>query len=819
MKEIGEVWNVDGTGYAEWVSPIVVSAGPIALPQNGLTMGSADLSLAFLRWYGGTIAAGAKAPWGSVANAGGKVLADWEFEGNGNDSSGNSLTLALTPLSGAVAPQAYIPSPAYPPACSAGAQQSFVVGTFPKLDGSASFPLDGGNALAYAWSYLPSAQPGMPVQLLRWSSQSVVNPSIAGFVAGPVNLQLTVTDGGGRRSSCVVHDGAVTTNSAGDVVLPDARISQILGPLPQWNGARDNRMPWIDIISKQWADRLGGLQGMIVPGGVVTNFVDEWNIPQAGTASATQGSNNITGSGTSFQTVFCGGAGNTTPIYNTYFIGWYNYPIAGGGGGTGRRFYQVTGCPSQTSLTINWPWVPASQSGMQFALWTDAGFGSWANGSANINYYDNVAAFYAMYYRSGIDLYLQYARWLADRWWTNPAVLDRGNCHDGLAGMCVMPRITSLTGMFLRAIDQDTVAGARNSSPMWPGIRALVDQSFLYNVKIWNQYNSIIVDLRETAYNVLYVAMCAAYDPDAAHAAICRSAVNGSINTMWKCQRQPDGHWQGLAYQYGSEALGGGLPGLAAVTPGSNIVTISGGNWDPSWFPTQFFSVYNATDYTTRDSTYYNATYVDATHIQLDRAYADNCLAGRNSCMNRQWLLGNGWIGFGTQPFMLGIAGHAFNQAFIALSMDPQYATTAALAKSYVVDAGKWIAKSTLDGTGGTDPETRGAFYGVGYGVCTPGTMANSCRVDPVASRENMGEALGLLGLAYAYAPSPALQTAIDNVFTAAYAKNPSDPGYDGTYAQELDPLNNGAFWNTNNGKWLGFFWGMGRNAAYLGVR
>jgi hypothetical protein len=313
--------------------------------------------------------------------------------------------------------------------------------------------------------------------------------------------------------------------------------------------------------------------------------------------------------------------------------------------------------------------------------------------------------------------------------------------------------------------------------------------------------------------------MCAAYDPDPTHAAVCRSAVNGSITTMWKGQRQPDGHWQGVAYDYSSAGIGGGLPGLVTVTRGSNIVTISGGSWVPSWFPRQFFSVYNAFDPTTRDSTYYNATYLDATHIRLDRAYVDNCLAGSNSCVNRQWMLSNGWIGFGTQPFMLGIAGHAFNQAYIALSMDPQYATTAALAKSYVIDAGKWIAKSVLDGTGGTDPATRGALYGVGYGVCTPGTMANSCRVDAVASRENMGEALGLLGLAYLYAPSPTFQTAIDNVFSAVYAKNPSNPGYDGIYAQDLDPQNNGAFWNTNNGKWLGFFWGMGRNMVYLAVR
>jgi hypothetical protein len=56
-------------------------------------------------------------------------------------------------------------------------------------------------------------------------------------------------------------------------------------------------------------------------------------------------------------------------------------------------------------------------------------------------------------------------------------------------------------------------------------------------------------------------------------------------------------------------------------------------------------------------------------------------------------------------------------------------------------------------------------------------------------------------------------------LFSAVYAKYPTDPGYDGTYAQDMDPLNSGFFWGTMNPKWFGFFWGMGRNAAWLGAR
>jgi hypothetical protein len=172
---------------------------------------------------------------------------------------------------------------------------------------------------------------------------------------------------------------------------------------------------------------------------------------------------------------------------------------------------------------------------------------------------------------------------------------------------------------------------------------------------------------------------------------------------------------------------------------------------------------------------------------------------------------------------MLGIAGHWFNQAFIALSRDPVYASEAALAFSYLLDVAHWVSKSTLDQTGGTDPATRGALYGVGFGVCTPGTDSNGCRCGPnnincasdYASRENMGEALGSLSSAYSYSPSPSLLAALDNVFSAGYAKFPPDPGYDGTYLLDLDTF----FLGTNNAKWLGFFFGMGRNGGFLSSR
>jgi hypothetical protein len=160
---------------------------------------------------------------------------------------------------------------------------------------------------------------------------------------------------------------------------------------------------------------------------------------------------------------------------------------------------------------------------------------------------------------------------------------------------------------------------------------------------------------------------------------------------------------------------------------------------------------------------------------------------------------------------MLGILGQFFNQAYIGLSMDPQYASTAALAKSYVVDVTNWIT------TKGVQPSTRGLWYGVGAGVCeAPNPTEPSCASpDAIQSRDLTPETLGTLAAGYSYNPSPALRARIDDLYSAVYAKYPTDPGYDGLYSTGIE----GYYISTQNPKWQGFFFGMGRNAAWPSAR
>jgi hypothetical protein len=122
--------------------------------------------------------------------------------------------------------------------------------------------------------------------------------------------------------------------------------------------------------------------------------------------------------------------------------------------------------------------------------------------------------------------------------------------------------------------------------------------------------------------------------------------------------------------------------------------------------------------------------------------------------------------------------------------------------------------------TTGTYAPTRGLWYGVGFGVCDAANAiatcySNSNPKDVSGSRELSPETLGALAMGYIYSLDPGLLTGVENLFSAVYAKYPTDPGYDGIYASDLESF----FWGTNNSKWFGFFWGMGRNYAWLVAR
>src|ERR1035438_3529713 len=97
--------------------------------------------LAWLKWYSSLVPAAS----GALIETNPADLADWRFEGNLNETAAGTVAT----LQGMAI---YAPTPSYAPACSAGQQQTFRAGYPAQLDGSASYPLDGGTTLAYLWS-------------------------------------------------------------------------------------------------------------------------------------------------------------------------------------------------------------------------------------------------------------------------------------------------------------------------------------------------------------------------------------------------------------------------------------------------------------------------------------------------------------------------------------------------------------------------------------------------------------------------------------------------------------------------------------------
>ena len=193
----------------------------------------------------------------------------------------------------------------------------------------------------------------------------------------------------------------------------------------------------------------------------------------------------IYGIGTDFKTRIC--KGTTTPAVATQLVVLQDALTTN---------KVVASCESETELTIRdaWNTMQIDAPGVSWA-WIDRGFdnGAWnTNGTAAPNFYDNVLAEYAFYYRSGWRKARDSARWLADSWLPFYGQISRMNSH---------------TGLYIRnLIDTD-----EHSWPLfWPRVRTYVNSIGGSN----NCTTAPISELREQSYCVEAIALNAKYDPD-----------------------------------------------------------------------------------------------------------------------------------------------------------------------------------------------------------------------------------------------------------------------------------------------------------------
>ncbi len=796
--------SIDAPVVKDWSR----TAGYVGNPSYATTF-----SLAWLKWFSTTTTPGS--PFSQESTP--ADLADWRFENNLNNQGTGGYNVTIGSFSSG---PFYGLSPGYAPACVAGQRQIFRAGRPVQLDGTNAYPLNGNPQLTYLWQELSG-----PTQVF-WAGQNTAQPTVRPMVFGSYVFQLTVTDSSAQSSTCTVKHGFVATDENNIVITNNLTVDTLLGPMIRYGA---NPWPWFDDRHKADAD--------FNAAALATYFKAFWIDSQGpGTVTVTAGSATVTGVGTDFTTRFCQGPDYpTVPIQvaggqNVYLLLWYpNSSLEG----YGLRFTPVASCQSDTQLALSNVWygdVADCHNGGCIYSYDDASdnFGGvwfWPNGEDS-NYYDNVAAYYSLYYRSGIDDYLTAARTMADRFWKYR--LDSGTeCRYGgpypnKCGGTDAPRTKSLLGMILRALD--------GRSDMWSGLEMMfVYHQTLLTSFYLNPVNSLAIDVREAAYSMAMVSYCALYDPTPAIRSSCKSTLSTMMNGYWNVKQTPNGSWQQLYTTAGSWTS---TTTSVSLTKGSANVVGNGTSWVSSQFDIVGLSnkrhiVFLPTtsapaNYQAQtEGTYYSPTFVDSTHLTLDRPY-------EGTTGIHGWMVGSGTtgaVGWGSQPYIQGILGLAFEFTSLALAdSDP---SNAALAHQHNVDIANWEI------TYGYRSAVKGMQYHAGEVDCQPPIpeSATWCNAGYSATqaRTLSAESLRSVMLAYNYSKDPNLLAFGDTLYNAMYAKPATCPSGstvckpDGEYITDLNSATGwymqGQPWTNAWNKWLGAMFGIGAGSDWPAYR
>lgn len=673
--------------------------GNLALQSTGFFVRNSSViaDLAWIKWYSTLVPVGSPRPAQSVQ----ADLGDWEFE----DGSLNNQGTGEYAVSLSISSVSFVTTPTYPPTCNAGKPTSFRAGLPAQLDGTASMSGDE-SGLSYFWQQVSTAYANLPdigLQRLRWSSHTVPGPTVTGLVFGPADFQLTVTQSDGQSSTCSVNDGAVATDGNSTVIVAtrnsvlDNAIATLIGPMVQYG-----KNAWLFYDQSAYWAAINRIADMDVVG----DFFDYWDVPGSGTVSVTTGSGLITGTGTHFTSDFCQGPNNpSVPQSSATLILWYQTGrVFGGVPETGRVKIWIGSCQSDTQMTMIdgrtagqtccgmtvWRGNGSSfpdQTGLALNYAITANNGTWDNNYSPgpANFYDNVQAYYALYYRSGIDIFLAAARKFADRFWTCPQV-DRGMAYTYPGGtpFAGPGRGNSMSGLILRALDTGD-----GHPDMWAGLHLEFQYNDVAHLQSWayylNLYKQIgIVDPREWGYIEAETAYCALYDQDPSADApggitwqqYCRNAITNAFSStpgtgVWPVSLDPalKGWVQfsnnrsslGISANSSSDTTVHFYQSMVNLTNGSTTVScvgtncgfsptdflgygasteLSPGNFTPCTmgasnpqcvpFPVLFYVGSPQPWSQPHDSTYTDGvaycypnpcTYVDANHFSLDRPY------------------------------------------------------------------------------------------------------------------------------------------------------------------------------------------------------
>lgn len=225
-----EVWTPDGkTRYIKDIGSLWTSFED----TNGSTQSSiTTITLKSAKWewlnISGSVTGFDQGP--PRPDVGGD-LAKWTFEGNLNDSSGNSRNLSATG------------SPTY-----ATTTMTPMVGEATTARAGEAFTLDCRvDANSYQWTQTAGPSP------VKFSSRTSAQPTVTGaYVFGQYEFRCDATNDGASTAASTAIVGVVPTNAAGVVIVSDSVVDALLGPIMIWKGS--NGFKYTDRYSEYTAD-------------------------------------------------------------------------------------------------------------------------------------------------------------------------------------------------------------------------------------------------------------------------------------------------------------------------------------------------------------------------------------------------------------------------------------------------------------------------------------------------------------------------------------------------------------------------------------
>lgn len=281
-------------------------------------------------------------------------------------------------------------------------------------------------------------------------------------------------------------------------------------------------------------------------------FHDSYPAQSVGTVYATNGSSTINGTGTNLQAFLCNGG--STPITSAA-IRIFD--------GTAYSTYTVTGCTSETQITISGTYTGATISapGNKYVLKAqEPRIGIWSQGlSSNIVFYDLPASLYRYYYATGDVKVRDAARYIV-REYLQSAYYNAWAAGYGLYEIGIGPYVAAVA-------DPDAFEGL----DPWPALDFRADGAATRHI------HKNFADVRESDYALWNIAFNALYNPDSLRRDHFKDILINHYN------------WQSVPFQLPSggyyavyDTRGGTSVRVLQVANGSSTVTRFSGTSIPS---------------------------------------------------------------------------------------------------------------------------------------------------------------------------------------------------------------------------------------------